>query len=309
MNRQDEALIFDIQKYSIHDGPGIRTLIFFKGCPLRCQWCCNPESQRALPELMFKSNLCIKCGRCAEVCPRNAIDIASELNRINRDECANCGICVSACNMDALSLVGKWMTIDQVFSVILRDKKYYLKSGGGVTLSGGEPLFWDDFCLRLLKKCYENNIHTAVETSGYVNDMTLARIAQYVDIFLYDIKSMDKERHKHITGVSNSIIIDNLKKIRAMGKNVILRIPLIPEKNYLEDELENMFKFASDIGITEINIMPYHNLGESKYKGLGRKYDMEGIEPLKFSKDFDIQMQTYSSLFKKYKDIDIRIGG
>lgn len=309
MKAQERALVFDIQKYSIHDGPGIRTLVFLKGCPLDCQWCCNPESQKTCEEILFKENLCMQCGRCKDVCPYDAIDLTSHLNRIDRKRCKSCGLCADICNMKALSKVGRWMSTEQVMEEILRDKKYYMKSGGGVTLSGGEPLIWGSFCVSLLKKCYDMNIHTAVETTGYVAENTLEKVSEYVDLFLYDIKSMDEKRHKEFTGVSNKKIIANIKKLRNWDKKVIMRIPLIPGKNFCGKELERMLELASDIGINEINLMPYHDLGSVKYKGLGRKYGMEGTIPLKFAKDSVKQIQAYSSLFKKYKEIDIRIGG
>ena len=309
MKVKENALIFDIQKYSIHDGPGIRTLVFFKGCPLDCQWCCNPESQNTCEEILFKENLCVQCGRCKDVCPYDAVDLTSYMNRIDRKRCKSCGLCADICNMKALSKVGRWMSTEQVMEEILKDKKYYMKSGGGVTLSGGEPLIWGSFCVSLLKKCYDMNIHTAVETTGYVAENTLEKVSEYVDLFLYDIKSMDEKRHKEFTGVSNKKIIANIKKLRNWDKKVIMRIPLIPGKNFCGKELERMLELASDIGINEINLMPYHDLGSVKYKGLGRKYDMEGTIPLKFAKDIDKQIQAYSGLFKKYKEIDIRIGG
>ncbi len=309
MKVKENALIFDIQKYSIHDGPGIRTLVFFKGCPLDCQWCCNPESQNTCEEILFKENLCVQCGRCADVCPYDAVDLTSYMNRIDRKRCKSCGLCADVCNMKALSKVGRWMSTEQVMEEILKDKKYYMKSGGGVTLSGGEPLIWGSFCVSLLKKCYDMNIHTAVETTGYVAENTLEKVSEYVDLFLYDIKSMDEKRHKEFTGVSNKKIIANIKKLRNWDKKVIMRIPLIPGKNFCGKELERMLELASDIGINEINLMPYHDLGSVKYKGLGRKYGMEGTIPLKFAKDSVKQIQAYSSLFKKYKEIDIRIGG
>lgn len=305
-----KALIFDIQKYSLHDGPGIRTLIFLKGCPLKCIWCCNPESQLPAQEVEFHKDLCINCGVCAGVCPRNAIgNHGSDRYKIDKSACINCGTCVKACPAGALRIIGRWTAVSEIMPEIRKDVKYYRKSGGGVTLSGGEPLIWIDFCEELLRDCYNSNIHTAVETTGCIPEKNIDRVKDYVDVFLYDIKSMDSGRHRILTGMPNDLVLNNIRRLRRDGKNVVMRIPLIPEKNFFRTELEKMFELADELEIEEVDIMPYHNLGQLKYERLCRPYELAGLETLKFAKDFDGQMEQYKDIFDRHKHIRVMIGG
>ena len=305
-----KALVFDLQKYSLHDGPGIRTLVFLKGCILRCQWCCNPESQLPKQEVEFHKDLCINCGKCADVCARNAIrNDTSDKYKIDKSTCINCGSCAEACPADALRIIGKWATASEIMSEIIKDAKFYRKSGGGVTLSGGEPLVWIDFCEELLRYCYNYNIHTAIETTGCIPENSIDRVKDYVDVFLYDIKCMDSNRHKELTGMPNDLILSNIRRLREDGKNVVMRIPLIPEKNFLKDELEKMFAFADELGLEEVNIMPYHNLGQIKYDRLCKPYELSDLESLKFAKDFDEQMEQFKYIFDRHKNIRVMIGG
>lgn len=307
---ENKALVFDIQKYSLHDGPGIRTLVFLKGCILNCQWCCNPESQLKHQEVEYYKDLCINCGACVDVCPQNAIGFNEKRRyKIDKTLCINCGACTKTCATDALRIIGRWTTVSEIMSEIRKDVKYIKKSGGGVTLSGGEPLIWIDFCEELLKDCYNNNIHTAIETTGCVSEKNIDRIKNYVDLFLYDIKCIDPIRHKELTGKTNDLILSNIRRLRYDDKSVVMRIPLIPEKNFFQTELMKMFELADDLGIEEINIMPYHNLGQIKYDRLCIPYELANLKVLKFADDFNEQMDQLKHIFDLYKHIKVMIGG
>lgn len=310
MQNNNKAMVFDMQRYSLHDGPGIRTLIFLKGCPLKCLWCCNPESQSMHPEVEFYKDLCVGCNKCGAVCKQGAIGAENPGNyKIDKSKCINCGVCAGECSFNALRIVGKKVEASDIIAEVKKDAKYYKKSGGGVTLSGGEPLLWIDFCEELLRSCYDYNIHTAIETTGCVPEDYLDRVKDYTDVFLYDIKSMDLNRHKELTGVPNDLILSNIRRLRKAGKLVVMRIPFIPDKNFFRGELEKMLDFADDLGIAEVNIMPYHNLGQVKYDRLCRPYALADLEPLKFAADFDKQMGQFENIFEDHKDIKVTIGG
>lgn len=305
MSGKNRAMIFDVQRYSLHDGPGIRTMIFFKGCPLQCLWCCNPESQNSYAETEYRDDLCRECGRCEAACVNNAINMKDNKQRIDKKKCKNCGKCSEACPYGAIRLIGRIFDVEEIMDQIKADLKYFKKSGGGITLSGGEPLIWTEFCEQVLQKSYDLNINTAIETTGYVPTENLERIREYTDVFLYDIKSIDNERHKRLTGVSNELILKNIRYLRKKHSNVIMRVPLIPEYNFVGDELEAMCDLAKETGITEINIMPYHNLGEVKYERLFREYKLKELKALKFAEDMEEQIEKYNYIFKKYSDIRV----
>ena len=255
------AMIFDIERNSYVDGPGIRTTVFLKGCPLSCVWCHNPESQSFEKQMMFYKNKCIGCGKCREVCPNHL------------KSCDFCGKCELYCPADARKICGKEYTIDEVLKEIVKDKPFYENSGGGVTLSGGEPLAQYDFSLELLKKAKENGIHTAVETCGYAEKSKILEIAKYVDLFLFDCKETDPELHKEYTGFDNKIILENLKALSDAGSKIILRCPIIPGFNDRAEHFKGISEIADKFsGIEHIEIEPFHPLGESKYSALGRKY-------------------------------------
>ncbi len=251
-----EGLIFSIQRYSLHDGPGIRTIVFFKGCNLRCLWCHNPESQSAVPELMIYPDKCRSCGACTAFC-----------SKAFTDACSKCGSCASVCRYGARDKCGRKENADDVFDVILKDRDYYEVSGGGVTLSGGEPLLQPEFSVSLLEKCRENGIHTAVETAGNVPSETLERIMPLTDLFLYDIKCIDTELHKSLTGVSNDLILSNSRLLKNGGAEVIFRMPVVPGFN--DSEIGAVSEF---VGNGKLELMPYHNICSAKYNALGREF-------------------------------------
>ena len=254
------AMIFDIERNSYVDGPGIRTTVFLKGCPLSCVWCHNPESQSFEKQMMFYKSKCIGCGKCREVCPNHL------------QSCDFCGRCELYCPADARKICGKEYTVDEVLKEIVKDKPFYENSGGGVTLSGGEPLAQYDFSLELLKKAKENGIHTAIETCGYAEKSKILEIAKYVDLFLFDCKETDQELHKEYTGFDNKIILDNLKALSDAGSKIILRCPIIPGFNDRAEHFKGISEIAGKLsGIKHIEVEPFHPHGESKYSALSRE--------------------------------------
>lgn len=258
-------MIFNIQRYSLHDGNGIRTLVFFKGCPLRCEWCSNPESQNTKPELVFTSDKCIGCGKCLEVCPTGA-------RKNNGKDCILCGKCAEVCPTEALELIGKQMSVSQIIREVEKDRKFYQTSSGGVTLSGGEPLMQWKFAVELIREFKKKYIHVVVETCGYAQWEHFEVIADLADLILYDIKHMDSEVHKKYTGVGNELILENAIKIARKKRNIILRIPLLEGVNVDEENIYAVANFADELDINEIHLLPYHRYGESKYKKLNREY-------------------------------------
>jgi len=262
---QVKGVIFNIERYSIHDGPGIRTLVFMKGCPLRCLWCANPESQKRLPEVGFAEKNCIKCGRCLELCPVGAITESRKGREINREVCTSCGKCAEVCPTGALILWGREMTVKEVMEEVQKDIPFYLTSGGGVTISGGEPMMQSEFVGILLEECHRNGLHTAIETSGYANWESFERVLRHLNLVFYDLKQMDPVKHKEFTGVSNKLILENAKKIDSKGISMIIRIPIIPGYTDSEENIREIAKFTKELKtVREVNLLPYHRLGESK---------------------------------------------
>jgi pyruvate formate lyase activating enzyme len=278
--RQDAGgLVFNIQRYSIHDGPGIRTVVFLKGCPLRCAWCDNPESQKFSPEVMFFEKECIGCGACIEVCKANAIapsPSVSTPDRIFRDRCSACGACVERCPAKALRMVGKTMSSEDIIGEVLKDKRFYEKSGGGVTISGGEPLAQSDLTAEILMKSHHHNVHTAIETSGYASWKTLQGILQFTDLLLFDLKHMDPRRHQELTGVSNAVILENIERAAKL-RRIIIRVPIIPDCNDSAGNIAAVAALAKKTGIEEIHLLPFHQLGSDKYERLSMKYVFKNV--------------------------------
>ncbi|MEW6143170.1 MAG: glycyl-radical enzyme activating protein [Chloroflexota bacterium] len=270
--------VFDIQRYSIHDGPGIRTTVFFKGCPLRCLWCDNPESQKPVPEILFFESLCQRCYRCVQVCLTGATSVGKDgAIQIDRSKCTGCGKCAEQCLNEARVLSGKQMTAAEVVEVVKKDTLFYANSRGGVTASGGEPFYQPEFLKEIFRLCRELGIHTAVETSGHAKWRVIEGALPYIDLFLYDVKHLDTAKHYELTGVDNSLVLENLRKVVAAGKRVILRVPLIPGCNDQPEELEALAGLAKELGIKRLDVMAYHRLGEKKYERLGRSYQLENV--------------------------------
>lgn len=274
-----QGTIFNIQRFSLHDGPGIRTIIFFKGCALRCKWCSNPESHSPKPQILFVPMNCIHCNRCVQVCPKNAISVKDGKKVIDYNKCDMCGLCIENCCSGALEMSGRKVGVEELIQELKKDSVYYSQSGGGITLSGGETLLQPDFAAELLKACKQEGWNTAIETANFANRNALEKVMPYADLFLADLKIFDSEKHKYYTGQSNEKIIENIKYIAQSDKKIIIRIPIIPSVN---DDVENMYntvKFANSIGIKEINLLPYHRLGINKYSYLGYDYSLNEILP------------------------------
>ena len=268
------GMIFDIQRFSIHDGPGIRTTVFFKGCPLNCRWCHNPESKTLRAQLSFNPERCIGCGACFQRCPRQVHTLIGEIHHIDRQRCLACGSCTESCHAEALELVGRRVEVGEVITEVLKDRPFYETSGGGMTLSGGEPLMQIDFAFALLEHARQESLHTAVETSGYAEWKELERIRPLVDLFLYDIKETDPRKHREFTGVDNVRILDNLRELHAAGSRVVVRLPLIPGWNDSDAHFRGIAALARELPRADgFEIMPYHRLGESKLERLGLSGD------------------------------------
>ena len=261
----------------MHDGPGVRTTVFLKGCPLRCAWCHNPESQSPTPQMLFYRSKCTGCGKCREKCP-NALE-----------KCELCGKCTIYCPHDAREICGKEYTVDEALKEILKDKAFYETSGGGVTFSGGECMLQIEFLTKILKACKENGIHTAVDTAGHVPYERFEQILPYTDLFLYDVKCFDSDKHRQYTGVENQLILKNLKRLLAKSTPVWIRIPIIPTVNDTEEELQRIKEYLSSCGIPEkVELLPYHAMGEHKYAAIGKEtqiFSVPGEEKMKHLKN------------------------
>ena len=270
--------VFNIQRMSIHDGPGIRTTVFLKGCPLRCIWCSNPESQRMGKEIACFEARCVSCGYCSQVCPKGLVEDKPPFEITDRDKCDLCGICVKECCTGAKDVIGDDHTSEELFQEIMKDKSFYDSAGGGVTFSGGEPLMQHDFLKETLEKCKEEGLHTAIETSGMTETEKIKDIAGLLDLMFYDMKHMDDEIHREVTGVSNSQILKNLAELAKVHDNIIVRIPVIPGINDSEENVAQTASYISALGIKCLELLPYHNLGECKYGQLGREYTLSDVK-------------------------------
>ena len=254
-----KAMIFDLQRSSFVDGPGIRTTVFFKGCNLRCAWCHNPESQEPKPQMMFHAGKCTGCGKCKEVCPQGG------------ETCNLCGTCVLYCPHDAREICGRAYTPEQVWKEIQKDRLFYDASGGGVTFSGGECMLRLDFLTEILRICHENGVHTAVDTAGHVPYEAFLQILPYTDLFLYDVKCMDPALHQRTVGVENGRILDNLRRLLQTGKPLWVRIPVIPTVNDTREEMQRIKDFLDSCGTpAKVELLPYHAMGEHKYAAIGK---------------------------------------
>lgn len=275
---EKRGLVFNIQRFSVNDGPGVRTIVFLNGCPLRCKWCCNPESQQLKPVVMFKEQNCVGCGNCEVVCPTGA----SNLNvpgKIDHTKCITCGKCVDVCYHRALEMSGKDMSVEDLMVELYKDRIVYKRSGGGITVSGGEAFVQHEFLLELLKTCKSLGWHTAIETTGYTTTEVLDEVVPYLDLVMMDIKHVDPEVHKEYTGVSNERILENALYISHLAKEMIVRVPVIPGFNSDKNVIAAIAKFTTYLhNVKELHLLPYHDLGSNKYAMMGKEYELQGTK-------------------------------
>jgi pyruvate formate lyase activating enzyme len=295
-----KAVIFDIQRYSVHDGPGIRTVVFFKGCPLRCQWCQNPESLRRSPELGFLLERCIGSGNCKSACPEGAI--LSGAKRVDRSRCTLCGDCVETCYAEALKMIGGELGADELIHEVSRDRPFYRDSGGGVTLSGGEPLLQIDFVEEFCSRCREEGLSLVVETCGAVPFDSFRRVLPFVDLFLYDVKAIDPSLHKAWTGSDNRTILSNLERLGKSGTTVVPRVPIVPGYTALSSNLDQIAAHLEG-SFPEVHVLPYHRWGESKRDLVDSPQPSLDLDPPSGE-----DMETVRRIFER-RAISVRIGG
>jgi len=299
-----EGVIFDVKRYAIHDGPGIRTTVFFKGCPLKCMWCHNPESWSVRPEHSWQANKCIGCGRCVEVCQTGAVSQVDGRSVTDVTKCTFCGKCVQECTAGARELIGRQVSADDVMAEIERDVIFYDQSSGGVSFSGGEPLMQPEFLCELLSRCKSRDMRTTVDTSCYAEPGVLETVHEKTDLFLCDIKHMDSKTHEHFTGVPNEVILDNIRWLASAGANLILRIPLIPGFNDAESNIEASGRFAASLGcIGTIDVLPYNSGGIEKSARLSQHRELMESEP-----PDDDMLKTVKNMLQEF-GFEVKIGG
>jgi len=299
-----KGLVFDIKKYAIHDGPGIRTTVFFKGCPLECKWCHNPESRSAYAEHGFRKSRCVGCGRCVETCPEQAISIIDNRAVTEMNKCKLCGRCVDACMTCAREIIGQEMSVGEVMAEVEQDVIFYDESGGGVTLSGGEPLMQPEFLLAVLNQCKRQRIHTAVDTSCYAESKIIEMVGGKANMFLCDIKHMDSEIHKRFTGAGNNLILDNIKLLSEVGKEIIIRIPVIPGFNDEKANIDATGKFTASLpNVIRVDILPFNLGGKEKSARLTAQSEYLQVE----TPDAE-QMNSIAKNLSKY-GLEVKIGG
>lgn len=281
MNPNDQtSIVFNIQKFSLHDGPGIRTVVFLKGCPLKCKWCANPESQSPRIQILWDKEKCLGCGACAASCPQGAVLKTGRIIRINGKTCSGCGICAAGCPAQTLRAEGEVKTVREVLNVCLQDRDFYEESGGGVTLSGGEALVHPDFSMALADALQKQNIHVAMETTGFAAPELFDRVTGHMDLLLFDVKHWDEAKHLEGTGVSNRLILDNMKRAIASGMRVLPRLPVIPGYNNTLADAKGFAARLKETGACEIQLLPFHQFGEKKYDELGKPYAYTDVPAL-----------------------------
>ncbi|GAB4337491.1 MAG: glycyl-radical enzyme activating protein [Candidatus Abyssubacteria bacterium] len=299
---EKKAVIFDIQRYSVHDGPGIRTLVFFKGCPLRCKWCQNPESIDPNPEIAFFANKCIGCGECEKACPNGAI-VFEDARRIDRALCQRCGKCAEVCYAEALTVIGKSYDVPSLLQVVERDRPFYEQSGGGVTVSGGEPTLQIEFLHEFLRTAKEAGLNTVIETCGAFAWTPFKRLLPHLDIIYFDLKVIDENSHRRLTGASNKRIIANARRLVQAGANIVFRIPLVPGMTATDDNIAAVIDLLKDLEQRKVHLLPYHKMGESKLPRIASSLEPLGLAPLT-----DDEL---AAITRKFEDagITVLIGG
>ncbi|WMJ88182.1 glycyl-radical enzyme activating protein [Anaerocolumna sp. MB42-C2] len=302
-----KPLVTDLQKYCIHDGTGIRTTVFFKGCPLACTWCHNPETQTYTKQLLVNTEKCTGCGACIKACPTNSVVLRNGISETNRSSCHTCGFCLDYCDSNIRALTGTFYTVDELIQEIEKDKVFYDQSDGGVTLSGGEVLAQDmDYMEELLMKLHNKGYRVNIDTSGYAPFAVIERILPYVDTFLYDIKMMNPDLHKKYTGVDNELILKNLKQLSLKKACVWIRIPVIVGVNAAAHHMIQIADFlkAEQISFKQINLLPYHNTGRNKYNRLQLNYEGDC-----FNTPAQEELETFLAVFNKFNFTNVKIGG
>ncbi len=298
------GLIFNIQRFSIHDGPGIRTVVFFKGCPLNCRWCSNPESRKNTVELVYDQKKCIGCLSCRSACGYDAILPASDNKiKIDREKCTTCLACVAACPKHALYTEGRYYTVDALMTEVIKDQVFFEGSGGGVTLSGGEPLAQGEFATAFLKALKSAGIHTVVETSGYVDTDVFKKAVEYIDLLYFDVKHYDDEKHMEKTDVSNHMILQNLKYAASIKKDIVARIPMIPGFNDSLDDSQEYVDLLTEYGVNTVHLLPFHQYGSGKYDLLGLEYEYKNVANTR-----DEALRENMEIFKRH-GFKVQIGG
>ncbi len=295
-----KAMIFEVKRFAVHDGDGIRTTVFFSGCPLKCKWCHNPEGLYKKSSLAFYKHKCIGCGECIPACPTLSQKNDNGIRFFERKTCIACGKCVEVCLGNALTLYGREVTVEQLLPELLKDIEFYKTSNGGVTLSGGECLTEADFCRELLIKLKENGVNTAIDTCGFVSKTALNKVIPYTDIFLYDIKASDSEVHKNCTGQDNEIILDNLRYLDKKGCKIEVRIPFVPGFN--DDQMEGIAEILKEVkNLTKVRVLPYHNYAGSKYDALEFENALPPVVPT------DEEVEKARERIKKILDREIPV--
>lgn len=280
MKKDKYGTISEIERYAVNDGPGIRTVVFFKGCPLSCIWCSNPETQKSSHQLMYWQTRCIGCRKCISACPKHALNWGDYGVIIDRSRCVSCSSCVNACNSQALTMAGEQKSTKEILEIIMKDEPYYRFSGGGVTFSGGEAVSQPDFLCELASSCRARGISTCIETSGYAKWEVFQRLLSCIDYFFIDIKMIDEEKHRQYTGVSNRLILDNFRRLISCKANVTARIPIIPGINNTENNIRDTICFLSRHAPgCHVSLLPYHRLGASKYEKLDMDYRLKELTP------------------------------
>lgn len=289
----EKGITFNIQKFSIHDGPGIRTTVFFKGCPLRCEWCSNPESQIKNVQILHDQSKCSYCLSCVAACPNGAITHEDNKIIINEDKCVGCLTCVNSCPNRALSYEGDYQTIEEIVDICMQDIDFYEESGGGVTISGGEGMSQPEFLKKLIAELKKHSVHVAIETTGYVKKETFEELARELDLLLFDVKHYDREKHYNGTKVYNDLIVENLKWAIDNGIEVLPRIPVIPDFNDSLEDAEGLAKLLVEVGAKKVQLLPFHQFGEKKYELLNRNYKYKNKKAL-----YPEDLEEYQKIFE-----------